>query len=145
MWKIFKQLIGAWECFDKTEHPCHVVLHMLLLPYHISAWPYGLKQQLMANLIFDKQKARLYCLKMPQLYRQNKSKWETSFFFGWREKGEGGKCKLYKLTIMSLLYNSGKVRGIQNPDTRICCVFCFWTIVNFGYHSYLLFGQVKNC
>ena len=85
---------------------------MLLLPYHISAWPYGLKQQLMANLIFDKQKARLYCLKMPQLYRQNKSKWETSFFFGWREKGKGGKCKLYKLTIMSLLYNSGNVRGV---------------------------------
>ena len=25
---------------------------------------------------------------------------------------EDGKCSLYKLTIMSLLYNSGKVRGI---------------------------------
>ena len=75
---------------------------------------------------------------------RNQQKWETSFFFGWREKREGGKCRLYKLTIMSLLYNSGKVRGIQNPGTRIWCVFCFWTIVNFGYHNYLLFGQVKN-
>ena len=34
------------------------------------------------------------------------------FLFGWREKGEDGKCSLYKLTIMSLLYNSGKVRGV---------------------------------
>ena len=34
------------------------------------------------------------------------------FLFGWREKGENGKCSLYKLTIMSFLYNSGKVRGV---------------------------------
>ena len=38
-------------------------------------------------------------------------KWKT-FLFGWREKGKDGKCSLYKLTIMSLLYNSGKVRGV---------------------------------
>ena len=31
---------------------------LLLLPYHMSAWPYGLKQQLIANLIFDKQKSQ---------------------------------------------------------------------------------------
>ena len=37
--------------------------------------------------------------------------WKT-FLFGWREKGKDGKCSLYTLTIMSLLYNSGKVRGI---------------------------------
>ena len=28
------------------------------------------------------------------------------------KKWEDEKCSLYKLTIMSLLYNSGKVRGI---------------------------------
>jgi len=33
--------------------------------------------------------------------------------FGWREKMEDGKCSLYKLTIMSLLYNSGKVREVD--------------------------------
>ena len=33
--------------------------------------------------------------------------------FGWREKVEDRKCSLYKLTIMSLLYNSGKVRGVD--------------------------------
>ena len=32
--------------------------------------------------------------------------------FGWREKGEDGKYSLYKLIIKSLLYNSGKVRGV---------------------------------
>ena len=37
--------------------------------------------------------------------------WKT-FLFGWREKREDEKCSLYKLTIMSLLYNSGKVRGV---------------------------------
>ena len=31
--------------------------------------------------------------------------WKT-FLFGWREKGEDRKCNLYKLTIMSLLYNN---------------------------------------
>ena len=36
-----------------------------------------------------------------------------AFWFGWREKWEDGKCSLYKLTIMSLLYNSGKVRGVD--------------------------------
>ena len=36
-------------------------------------------------------------------------KWKT-FLFGLREKGDDGKCSLYKLTIMFLLYNSGKVR-----------------------------------
>ena len=30
--------------------------------------------------------------------------WKT-FLFSWREKGNDGKCSLYKLTIMSLLYN----------------------------------------
>ena len=42
-------------------------------------------------------------------------KWEGGklFFFGWREKWEDGKCSLYKLTIMSLLYNSGKVREVR--------------------------------
>ena len=30
--------------------------------------------------------------------------WKT-FLFGWREKEEDGKCSLYKLIIMSLLYN----------------------------------------
>ena len=34
------------------------------------------------------------------------------FLFGWREKGENGKCSFYKLTITSLLYNIGKVRGV---------------------------------
>ena len=36
-------------------------------------------------------------------------KWDGGkyFFFGLREKGEDGKYSLYKLTIMSLLYNSG--------------------------------------
>ena len=38
-------------------------------------------------------------------------KWKT-FLFGLREKGDDGKCSLYKLTIMFLLYNSGKVRGV---------------------------------
>ena len=33
--------------------------------------------------------------------------------FGWGENREDGKCSLYKLTIMSLLYNSGKVRGVS--------------------------------
>ena len=37
--------------------------------------------------------------------------WKT-FLFGWKEKGDDGKCNLYKLTIMSLLYNSRKVRGV---------------------------------
>ena len=37
--------------------------------------------------------------------------WKT-FLFGWKEKWENEKCNLYKLTIMSLLYNSGKVRGV---------------------------------
>ena len=42
-------------------------------------------------------------------------KWksEKTFLFGLREKWKNGKCSLYKLTIMSLLYNSGKVRGIS--------------------------------
>ena len=34
------------------------------------------------------------------------------FLFGWREKGEDEKCSLYKLIIMSLLYNSEKVRRV---------------------------------
>ena len=34
------------------------------------------------------------------------------FLFGWKEKWENEKCNLYKLTIMSLLSNSGKVRGV---------------------------------
>ena len=38
-------------------------------------------------------------------------RWKT-FLFGWKEKWENEKCNLYKLTIMSLLYNSGKVRGV---------------------------------
>ena len=38
--------------------------------------------------------------------------WKT-FLLGWREKGEDEKCSLYKLTIMSLLYNRGKVRGVR--------------------------------
>ena len=38
--------------------------------------------------------------------------WKT-FLFGWKEKGKNGKCSLYKLTIMSLLYNSGKVRAVD--------------------------------
>ena len=37
--------------------------------------------------------------------------WKT-FLFGWREKWEDGKCSLYKLIIIFLLYNSGKVRGV---------------------------------
>ena len=37
--------------------------------------------------------------------------WKT-ILFGWREKGENKKCSLYKLTIMSLLYNSGKVKRV---------------------------------
>ena len=59
-------------------------------------------------------------------------KWEDkkdlvfSHVFGWRDEKVGGgklfcligdkkeyeKCDLYKLTIMSLLYNSGKLKGI---------------------------------
>ena len=35
-----------------------------------------------------------------------------AFLFGWREKWENGKCSLYKLTIMFLLYNSRKVREV---------------------------------
>ena len=37
--------------------------------------------------------------------------WKT-FLFGQREKWDDGKYSLYKLIIMSLLYNSGKVRGV---------------------------------
>ena len=37
--------------------------------------------------------------------------WKT-FLFDWREKCEDGKYSLYKLTIMSLLYNSEKVREV---------------------------------
>ena len=37
--------------------------------------------------------------------------WKT-FLFSWREKWEDRKYNLYKLTIIFLLYNSGKVRGI---------------------------------
>ena len=37
--------------------------------------------------------------------------WKT-LLFCWIEKGEDGKCSLYKLTIIFLLYNSGKVRGV---------------------------------
>ena len=33
--------------------------------------------------------------------------WKT-FLFSWREKWEDGKCSLYKLTIISLLYNISK-------------------------------------
>ena len=42
-------------------------------------------------------------------------KWksEKTFLFGLREKWKNGKCSLYKLTIMSLLYNSGKVRMVD--------------------------------
>ena len=31
---------------------------------------------------------------------------------------------------------------VDNPKPRYkdLCIFCFWTIVNFGYHGYLLFG-----
>ena len=40
-------------------------------------------------------------------------KWEGEIFFCLvREKKEGEKCNLYKLTIISLLYNSRKVRGV---------------------------------
>ena len=38
-------------------------------------------------------------------------KWKT-LLFSWREKEKDGKYSLYKLTIMSLLYNSRKVRGV---------------------------------
>ena len=34
-----------------------------------------------------------------------KSERMKTFLFGQREKMEDGKCNLYKLTIMSLLYN----------------------------------------
>ena len=37
--------------------------------------------------------------------RGGKVEGQKTFLFGWREKGEDGKCNLYKLTIMSLLYN----------------------------------------
>ena len=37
--------------------------------------------------------------------------WKT-FLFGWKEKWENEKCNLYKLTIMSLLSNSRKERGV---------------------------------
>ena len=37
--------------------------------------------------------------------------WKT-ILFGLREKWEDGRCSLYKLTIMSLLYNNEKVKGI---------------------------------
>ena len=42
-------------------------------------------------------------------------KWESEklFYLVLREKWKDGKCNLYKLTIMSLLYNSGKVRGVD--------------------------------
>ena len=41
-------------------------------------------------------------------------KWEGGklFCLVGEKKGKNGKCNLYKLTIMSLLYNSGKVRGV---------------------------------
>ena len=35
-----------------------------------------------------------------------------TFLLGWREKGEDGKYSLYKLIIISFLYNSEKVRGV---------------------------------
>ena len=37
---------------------------------------------------------------------------QKTFLFGWREKWEDGKCSLFKLIIMSLLYNSGKARKV---------------------------------
>ena len=41
-------------------------------------------------------------------------KWEGEKLFCLvREKGESEKCNLYKLTIISLLYNSRKVRGVD--------------------------------
>ena len=43
-------------------------------------------------------------------WRCGKAGGQKTFLFGWREKWEDGKCSLYKLTIISLLYNSGKVR-----------------------------------
>ena len=45
-------------------------------------------------------------------WRSGKMRGWKTFLFGWREKGKDGKCNLYKLTIMSLLFNSGKVRGV---------------------------------
>ena len=41
-------------------------------------------------------------------------KWEDGKLFCLvrKKKRDDGKCNLYKLTIMSLLYNSGKVRGV---------------------------------
>ena len=40
-------------------------------------------------------------------------KWEDGKHFCLvGKKWENGKCSLYKLTIMSLLYKSGKVRGV---------------------------------
>ena len=44
-------------------------------------------------------------------------KWEDGKHFCLvGKKWEDGKCSLYKLTIMSLLYKSGKVRGVdENP------------------------------
>ena len=45
-------------------------------------------------------------------WRGGKLEWWKKFLFGWREKWEDEKCSLYKLTIISLLYNSGKVRGV---------------------------------
>ena len=45
-------------------------------------------------------------------WRGGKLEWWKKILFGWREKWEDEKCSLYKLTIMSLLYNSGKVRGV---------------------------------
>ena len=45
-----------------------------------------------------------------------------TFLFGWREKVKDGKCSLYKLTIMSLLYNSGKVRGVGKCNKVGVCV-----------------------
>ena len=45
-------------------------------------------------------------------WRGGKVREWKKFLFGWREKGEDGKCSLYKLTIKSLLYNSGKVRRV---------------------------------
>ena len=39
-------------------------------------------------------------------------RWKN-FLFGWSEKWEDEKCSLYKLIIMSLLYNSGKVSVIK--------------------------------
>ena len=68
--------------------------------------------------------------------------WKT-FLFGWKEKGDDGKCNLYKLTIMSLLYNSGKVKGVGEYNKVGVFVYNVFLITLLSSFS-SQFGRIKK-